>query len=50
MLLDIGFKADTESPLYTDTRYNVKIRCNDNMTGTSSSLKRWWENIQEHFI
>ena len=32
----------TANPLYTGTRYNDKIRytCNDNLTGTKSSIKR----------
>ena len=36
-----GFEAvDTGSPLYTDTRYNDKIRYNVNLTVTKPSLKR----------
>ena len=31
---------DTDNPLYTDTRYNDKIRYNDNLTVTKPSLKR----------
>ena len=34
---DIGF---TDNPLYTETRYNDKIRYNDNLTVTKLSLKR----------
>ena len=30
----------TDNPLYTDTRYNDKIRYNDNLTVTQTSLKR----------
>ena len=31
---------DTDNPPYTDTRYNDKIRYNDNLTVTKPSLKR----------
>ena len=31
----------TVNPLYTDTRYNDKIRYNDNLNVTKPSLKRW---------
>ena len=31
---------NTDNPLYTDIRYNDKIRYNDNLTVTKSSLKR----------
>ena len=30
----------TDNPLYTDTRFNDKIRYNDNLTVTKPSLKR----------
>ena len=30
----------TDSPLYTDTRYNGKLHFNDNLTGTNPSLRR----------
>ena len=30
----------TDNPLYTDTRYNDKIRYNNNLNGTKPSLKR----------
>ena len=33
-------KTDTDNPLYTDTRYNDKIRYNDKLTITKPSLKR----------
>ena len=33
-------KENTDNPLYTDTRYNDKIRYNDNLTVTKPSLKR----------
>ena len=29
----------TVSPLFTDNRYNDKVRVNDDLTGTKSSLK-----------
>ena len=32
-------KFATVNPLYTDTRYNDKIRYNGNLTGTNPSLK-----------
>ena len=36
--LDIFYTTD--NPLYTDTRYNDKIRYNNNLTVTKLSLKR----------
>ena len=30
----------TDNPFYVDTRYNDKIRYNDNLVVTNSSLKR----------
>ena len=30
----------TDNPLYTDTRYNDKIRYNDNLTVTKPSLQK----------
>ena len=41
--LDLSDKYGTVSPLYTDTRYNDKIRYNDNLdnlTGKKPSHKR----------
>ena len=32
---------NTVNALYIDTRYNGKIRYNDNVTSTKTSLKRW---------
>ena len=32
--------GDTHNPLYTDTRYNDKIRYDNNMTDTKPSLQR----------
>ena len=34
-------RMGTVNLLYTDTRYNDKIRYNDNLAGTKPSLKRW---------
>ena len=34
------FSFGSEHPLYTNTRYNDKIRYNDNLTVTKPSLKR----------
>ena len=39
-LYEILNKTDTDNPLYTDTRYNDKIRYNDILTVTQPSLKR----------
>ena len=36
-----GKKDIIVNPLYTDTRYNDKIRYNDNLNATKPSLKRW---------
>ena len=34
------FSKGTDNPVYTDTRYNDKIRYNDNLTATKPLLKR----------
>ena len=34
------YPPSTDNPLYTDTQYNAKIRYNDNLTVTKTSLKR----------
>ena len=39
--LFIWYMEYTVNPLYTDTRYNGKIRYNDNLNVTKPSLKRW---------
>ena len=36
----VGEPKYTDNPLYTDTRYDEKIRYNDNLTVTKPSLKR----------
>ena len=37
-VLQTHFLVNTDNPLYTDTRYNDKIRYNDNLTVTKPSL------------
>ena len=39
-ILCIKYTFITNNPLYTDTRYNDKIRYDDNLTVTKPSLKR----------
>ena len=36
-----GILVYTVNPLYIDTRYNDKIRYNDNLNVTKPALKRW---------
>ena len=40
LLLSQSAIWNTVSPLYTDTRYNDKIRYNNNLNATKPSLKR----------
>ena len=43
MNMDVKFPVPhyvTDNPLYTDTRYNDKVRYNDNLTVTKPSLNR----------
>ena len=35
-----GYLENTDNPLYTDTRYNDKIRYNENLTVMKPSFKR----------